>query len=65
MIIANHVGLKDQGFDSDYNEIDIIWKDHQLPVKRARKSELARKIINQITINLKNTQNNVTYIRSQ
>ena len=65
MIIANHVGLQDQGFDSDYNEIDIIWKEGQLSFKRSRKSELGRKIIKQISINLKHTQNNVTYIRSK
>jgi phosphopantothenoylcysteine decarboxylase/phosphopantothenate--cysteine ligase len=65
MVIANHVGLQDQGFDSDYNEIDIIWKEGQLSIKRSRKSELGRKIIKQISINLKHTQNNVTYIRSK
>ena len=65
MIIANQVGLKEQGFDSDYNAVEIIWKDNQLSIERTRKTELAKKIIKQISLNLKHTQNNVTYIRSK
>ena len=65
MIVANQVGIKDQGFDSDYNAVELIWQDGSESLARSRKSELARKIILQISKNVKQTQNNVTYIRSK
>ena len=65
MIVANQVGLNDQGFDSDYNAVELIWQEGNESIARSRKSELARKIVMQISKNVKLTQNNVTYIRSK
>ena len=65
MVIANQVGLTDQGFDSDYNAVEIFWEDNQLPIERIRKTALAKKIVKQISLNLKRNQDNVTYIRSK
>ena len=65
MVIANQVGLTDQGFDSDYNAVEIFWEDNQLPIERIRKTALAKKIVKQISLNLKRSKDNVTYIRSK
>lgn len=65
MIIANQVGLPDQGFDSDYNAIEIITENSVISIGRARKAELARQIIENISKQLKldTPQTNVTYIQ--
>ena len=67
MIIANQVGLPDQGFDSDFNSVEIITSDATISLARARKSELARVIIQHISNQLKKhtTQTNVTYLQSK
>ena len=65
MIIANQVGLPMQGFDSDYNAVDIISSHSTISLARARKSELARVIIKHIADQLKThtSQDNVTYLQ--
>lgn len=65
MIIANQVGLIDQGFDSEYNAVEIIWKDGKKSIPRSRKTALARILIAFIADYLKKekTKSNVTYIR--
>ncbi|MEM7304253.1 MAG: bifunctional phosphopantothenoylcysteine decarboxylase/phosphopantothenate--cysteine ligase CoaBC [Pseudomonadota bacterium] len=65
MIVANQVGLNNQGFNSDFNAIEMIWQDNKISIEHSRKSDLARKIIKQIATNLKQMNNNVTYIRSK
>ncbi len=67
MIIANQVGLPDQGFDSDFNAVEIISSDKTISLTRARKSVLARLIIKNISDQLKKetSQTNVTYLQSK
>ncbi len=67
MIIANQVGLPDQGFDSDFNAVEIISNNTIVSLTRARKSELARLIIKNIANQLKKeaSQTNVTYLQSK
>jgi phosphopantothenoylcysteine decarboxylase/phosphopantothenate--cysteine ligase len=67
MIIANQIGLPDQGFDSDFNAVEIISSDKTVSLPRARKPELARLIINNIADQLKKhaSQTNVTYLQSK
>ncbi len=67
MIIANQVGLTDQGFDSDFNAVEVITHDHTTSLPRARKSELARLIIKYISLQLKKetSHTNVTYLQSK
>lgn len=65
MIIANQVGFEDQGFDSDFNAIEIITSNGHDSIERARKTVLARKVIQKISTKIKQTETNVTYIRSK
>ncbi len=67
MIIANQVGLSNQGFNSDFNAVEIISSDSTISLPRARKSELARLIIKNIADQLKKeaSQTNVTYLQSK
>ena len=67
MIIANQVGLPDQGFDSNYNAVEIISNNNSVSLAKARKSELARLIIKNIADQLKKeaSQTNVTYLQSK
>lgn len=64
MIIANQVGLEDQGFDSDFNAVVIIGREQTKSFARARKSELARNIIEEIAliINQQEKPSNVRYL---
>jgi phosphopantothenoylcysteine decarboxylase/phosphopantothenate--cysteine ligase len=52
MIIANQVGLPNQGFDSDFNALEIISHDSHVSLTLARKSDLARKVIKHISDHL-------------
>ncbi|MDH5766601.1 MAG: bifunctional phosphopantothenoylcysteine decarboxylase/phosphopantothenate--cysteine ligase CoaBC [Gammaproteobacteria bacterium] len=46
MIAANQVATDaDSGFNSEYNALDVYWADGYLQLERARKTELARKLI--------------------
>lgn len=68
MIVANKVGLSDQGFDSDFNEIEIISTDNQQTISRSRKTQIAQSIIEAIINKLELTQpdsHNVTYFLSK
>ena len=66
MIIANQVGLADQGFNSDFNAVEIITKQSVKSLSRARKSQLARIIIEDIalSINQLTKHSNVSYLQS-
>jgi len=44
MIIANRVG-HDRGFDTDDNSVNVIWTDGEQRFPEARKSELARDLV--------------------
>ncbi len=44
MIVANPVG-KDQGFDQDTNQVEIIWKDGNISLPEKNKAELAVEIM--------------------
>lgn len=68
MVVANKVGLIDQGFDSDFNEIEIISTDNQQTISRSRKTQIAQSIIEAIINKLELTQpdsHNVTYFSSK
>ena len=45
MIAANHVGLKNQGFDSDFNALQVFWRDGSIELPHAPKSEIAKQLI--------------------
>ncbi len=45
MIIANQVGLPEQGFNSDYNEVTAIWADGQQKLGYNTKPILADQLI--------------------
>ena len=50
MIAANQVANledpdEDTGFNSEYNALDVYWPDGYLQLEKARKTELARKLI--------------------
>ena len=67
MIIANQVGIDGQGFDSDFNAVEIISHRGITSIHRSRKTELARVIIKNIADQLKHkqTETNVTYLQSK
>ncbi len=45
MIVANDVSSSETGFNSDENEVTVIWANGLEPLKRASKSAIARQII--------------------
>jgi|WetSurMetagenome_2_1015567.scaffolds.fasta_scaffold13605_2 phosphopantothenoylcysteine decarboxylase / phosphopantothenate---cysteine ligase len=45
MIAANQVGLSNQGFDSDFNALHVLWRDGSQELPRAPKSTLAHQLI--------------------
>ncbi len=45
MIAANHVGLENQGFDSDFNALQVFWRDGSIVLPHAPKSEIAKQLI--------------------
>jgi phosphopantothenoylcysteine decarboxylase/phosphopantothenate--cysteine ligase len=45
MIAANRVGLPNSGFDSEYNALEVLWQNGHESLSRARKGQLARKLI--------------------
>lgn len=65
MIIANQVGLPNQGFDSDFNAVNIITSLESHTIERSRKSELARTIVQYIAkhFNQLNNVTNVSYLK--
>ncbi len=48
MIIANDISDQSIGFNSDDNEVTILWRDGQQLLKRANKGAIARQIVNLI-----------------
>jgi phosphopantothenoylcysteine decarboxylase/phosphopantothenate--cysteine ligase len=48
MIIANDISDQSIGFNSDDNEVTVLWRDGQQLLKRANKGAIARKIVNLI-----------------
>ena len=48
-IIANDISKKDIGFESDFNEVSIFYKNsHEEKLPLMRKSNLAEEIVNRI-----------------
>ncbi|MFT4826035.1 MAG: phosphopantothenoylcysteine decarboxylase/phosphopantothenate--cysteine ligase [Halioglobus sp.] len=45
MIVANDVSSSETGFNSDENEVTVIWSSGQKSLKRSSKSVIARQII--------------------
>lgn len=64
MVIANQVGLPDQGFDSDYNAVEVLWREGHQIIERSRKNLLARTLVKLITNHYEKTNNksNVSYL---
>ena len=64
MVIANQVGLPDQGFDSDYNAVEVLWLEGYQIIERSRKNLLARALVKLITTHYEKTNNksNVSYL---
>ena len=54
MIVANDVSGKDIGFNSDENEVTVLWESGEQPLNRAGKSTIARQIIELIASMEKN-----------
>jgi phosphopantothenoylcysteine decarboxylase/phosphopantothenate--cysteine ligase len=50
MIVANHVGIPDQGFNSDMNEVDIFSAKSQLHLGLSTKTQIARHLIKEIAL---------------
>lgn len=67
MVIANNVALEDQGFDSDYNAVEVITQNGQQSLGRMSKSILAAILIDIISneFNHKQQQSNVTVFPKQ
>ncbi len=67
MIIANPVGDKESGFDSDYNAVEVLWQGGQYSIERARKTEIARKLVSLISDQFENTNtnSNVSYFSAK
>jgi phosphopantothenoylcysteine decarboxylase/phosphopantothenate--cysteine ligase len=69
MIVANEVGGDaDIGMDSDYNAVDVFWRDGQKSCPRARKTEIADfliRLIGQISNPSAASPTNVHYIENQ
>ena len=65
MIIANNVSCSDQGFNSDYNSVEIITADNQESIARMRKTTLAIKILDAIHKQLINhkEKSNVRFLK--
>ena len=54
-IIANDVSNKSIGFDSDFNEVTILYKDKKIDDEKLymkKKSEIADEIINRVVSQL-------------
>ena len=54
-IIANDVSLKDGGFESDYNEVTIFYKENEKKMEKLslkKKSELSEQIVDRIVTSL-------------
>jgi phosphopantothenoylcysteine decarboxylase/phosphopantothenate--cysteine ligase len=45
VVVANRVGGSDTGFDSDENEVTVLWQDGRLPIPRMAKTGLAHRLI--------------------
>ena len=51
MIVANDVAQQGIGFNSDDNEVTVIWQSGECALQRASKDTLARQIIDLIAKN--------------
>ena len=63
MVIANQVGNINQGFDSDYNAVEVLWQGGNHKIERARKSEIVRTLTKLIAerFNQSKNKSNVSY----
>lgn len=55
-IVANNVARKDIGFGADDNEVYLISQHGYLPIHKCSKDSLAKKILQQILLSLKNPE---------
>ena len=48
MIAANRVAVADSGFNSEFNELIVLWDDEQQLIAHARKRSVARQLVQMI-----------------
>ena len=48
MIAANQVGDGNSGFDTDFNQLEVFWRDGRHSIGQASKSEVAKQLIDLI-----------------
>ena len=67
IVIANQVGIADQGFDSDYNAVEVLWHGGSHTLSRARKYKIARALVKLIATQFEhtNTNKNVSYLSAK
>jgi len=54
MIVANAVGEAGSGFEIDFNEVTVMWQDGQQKFELARKSEIAKHLVDLIAARFNN-----------
>ncbi|MCI0653938.1 MAG: bifunctional phosphopantothenoylcysteine decarboxylase/phosphopantothenate--cysteine ligase CoaBC [Methylococcaceae bacterium] len=57
MIVANQVGGREGGFESDQNALTVLWKDGQVRFELAPKKQLAHKLVELIAERLQYSRN--------
>ena len=48
MIAANRVGNNDSGFETDFNQLEVFWRDGHSSIERGSKSDVAKRLIDLI-----------------
>ena len=48
MIAANRVGNNDSGFETDFNQLEVFWRDGHSSIERGSKSDVAKQLIDLI-----------------
>ncbi len=48
MIAANRVGNNDSGFETDFNQLEVFWRDGHSSIERGSKSGVAKQLIDLI-----------------
>ncbi len=48
MIAANQVGDGDSGFETDFNQLEVFWRDGRSSIERDSKLEIAKQLIDLI-----------------
>ena len=57
MLVANDVSNPEIGFDSDFNEVSLIWQKGEENLQQASKAVIANQIINRLAALYRDTRN--------